>query len=283
LLSASHTTCEASLFFLANKGFTMFISSRSTPQAIGRTLVLSGLVLAVSHAQAHHIWIEQAPEANNKPNATLYFGEFGDNLREASPGLLDKFVQPVARKLSAQGAQSLDLKKTANGFVISSRAARGESLVAEEPTYPLSERKDGEKTVRSLYHPAARLVADLSPHKPQLKLDLVPTGRVTSGGVELQAFYDGQPLPKAKIVFVTSSGWAREHHGDDQGKVTVSMPWRGTYTAEVKHSAGAGERVGTRGSEPYDRANYVTTLTLMQNKGLAPLPAPPAAPHNELK
>ncbi|XVJ71784.1 MAG: DUF4198 domain-containing protein [Rhizobacter sp.] len=236
------------------------------------------LATTLGSAQAHQIWIEQ-----NNRNAVLYFGEFGGNLREASPGLLDKFVKPVARQVSAQGVRPLTLHKTAAGFVLSGRAARGESLVAEEPTYPMSERKDGDKTVRSVYHPAARLVTDLSPQAPQLKLDLVPTGKSGADGVELQAFYDGQPLPKAKVVFVTSSGWLREHEADNQGKLKVAMPWRGTYTAEVKHSTGPGERQGASGPEAYDRSSFVTTLTLVQAKGLAPLPTLPAAPPNVMK
>lgn len=243
----------------------------------------AAMFLSLGTAQAHHVWIEQGDAGSKNSNATLYFGEFGDNLREASPGRLDKFVQPVARKVSAAGVQALTLQKTASGFVLSARAARGESLVAEDAAYPISERQEGDKTVRSLYHPAARLVTDLSPQVPQLKLDLVPTGKVDGSGVELQAFYDGQPLPKAKVAFVTASGWLREYQADDQGKFTVAMPWRGTYTAEVKHVGAAGERVLASGAEKYDRASYVTTLTLMQAKGLPPLATLPAAAPSAMK
>ncbi|HEY1397102.1 hypothetical protein [Roseateles sp.] len=49
------------------------------------------LLLAAGAAQAHQIWIEQAAGANER--AVVRFGEFGENLREASPGLLDKFGQ----------------------------------------------------------------------------------------------------------------------------------------------------------------------------------------------
>lgn len=52
------------------------------------------LVTTALAAQAHHVWLEQDAQG-----ATLYFGEFGGNLREASPGLLDKFPGPVARRL----------------------------------------------------------------------------------------------------------------------------------------------------------------------------------------
>ncbi|WKB55604.1 DUF4198 domain-containing protein [Eleftheria terrae] len=233
------------------------------------TLVLASCAMT---AQAHQVWLEQDTQG-----ATLYFGEYGDNLREASPGLLDKFVKPVGRKLSAKGAEPLPLSKTATGFVLAGRAARGESLVAEEPAYPISERRQGDAVTRSLYVPAARLVTDLSKQEPALTLDLVPTGQGSQGSAQVQAFYKGKPLPKAKVSVVTASGWAREYHADDAGRLTVNLPWQGTYVLELAHTDTAG---GERGAEKWDRATYVTSLTLVRAEGLPALPAPqPAAPN----
>lgn len=233
-----------------------------------KTIAAITSMLLLGTAQAHHVWIEQ-----NGKEAKLYFGEFGENLREASPGRLDKFIKPVAHKLTAQGAQPLQVAKTASGFALSSRAARGESLVAEDAAYPITERKDGDKTTRSLYVPAARLTMDYGRQEPRLTLDLVPTGKQDKHSVEVQAFYKGQPLPKAKVGIVTASGWGQEHRADEQGKLTVKLPWKGSYVLEVKHADSAGERDG----EKYDRASYVTSLTVAQPKGLPALPAAPAA------
>jgi Domain of unknown function (DUF4198) len=227
-------------------------------------------------AQAHQVWLEQTAQG-----ATLYFGEFGENLRETSPGLLDKFVKPTAHKLApAQAPQALTLNKTAAGFAIAGTAAKGESLIAEEGTYPISEFKDKDKgtTVRSMYQPAARLVTHFGVHPASLTLDLVPTGTSTKDSVEVQAFYKGQPLPKAKVAVVTASGWAQEHHTDATGKLTVSLPWAGTYVLELSH---ADRSAGQRGTESYDRASYVTSLTLTQPTGLPALAAVPAATPNK--
>lgn len=238
-----------------------------------RTFIALALGLAAATAShAHQVWLE--PDGQG---AKLYFGEFGENLREASPGLLDKFVKPVGRRLSAQGAEALPLRKTANGFAIAGRAAPGEPLVAEETAYPISERRQGDQVIRGLYVPAARLVADLAKQSPSLTLDLVPTGQAMKGGAELQAFYKGQPLPKAKVVVVTASGWSRELRTDDAGRLTVGLPWQGTYVLELSHTDTAG---GERGGEKWDRGSFVTSLTLVQGDGLAALPAvAPAAPH----
>jgi uncharacterized GH25 family protein len=237
------------------------------------------IALLSGTAQAHQVWLE--PQGQG---AKLYFGEFGENLREASPGLLDKFVKPLATKVSAAGArQDADTSKTPNGFAFALRAGKGEALIAEEPAYPISERKDAEgKTTRSAYIPAARLAGDWSAaQQPSLTLDLVPTGKADKDGVELQAFFKGQPLPKGKVAVVTQSGWMQEHHTDEQGKLKVALPWKGTYVLELQYQEKA---PGTRANgDAYDRATYVTSLTLLQPKGLAPLAAPPAAKPNELK
>ena len=232
------------------------------------------LFAAATAAQAHHVWLEQ-----DASGATLYFGEYGQNLRETTPGYLDKFVAPTAQRISASAAQPLTLSKTPKGFVLSGSAAKGESLVAEDGRYPISERKDGDKLVRSLYVPAARLVNTFDKQAPHLTLDLVPTGNNGADGMQVQVFYKGQPLPKAKIEVVTPFGWGKELRGDDQGRLKLNLPWKGSYVLEVKH---ADTSAGERGSEKYDRASYVTSLTITQPEGLAALPAAPAAAPNKM-
>src|SRR5690606_29566889 len=109
-------------------------------------------------------------------NAVVRFGEFGENLREASPGLLDKFVKVTGTHVSAKGEQKSDATKTANGFTLPFKAASGESLVAEDASYPLYTWKQKDKDVINWFYPAARLVTGFTAQQPKLVLDLVPTG-----------------------------------------------------------------------------------------------------------
>lgn len=236
--------------------------------------LLAAVLLLAGQAQAHHVWIEQ-----DSAGAKLYFGEFGDNLREASPGLLDRFVQPTAQRLAGASAQPLGVNKTANGFALSGAAGKGESLIASELRHAIRERKEGDKTTRTLWTLGARLVTDFSKQDPRLTLDLVPTGKFSQDSVEVQLFYKGQPLPKTKVEVITAAGWGQNHSTDEQGKLTVSLPWRGTYVLEARHSDNT---AGTRGEDRYDVASFVTSLTLMQGEGLPALPAPPAATPNKM-
>ncbi|EJN08615.1 DUF4198 domain-containing protein [Herbaspirillum sp. YR522] len=230
--------------------------------------LLSTFVLAP--ASAHQIWLQQ-----DTKGAQLYFGEFGENLREASPGLLDKFVNPSAVLITPNGDRTLELSKKSNAFVLSAKAARGESIVAEEAHYPVFENKHGGGTpVRTAWTPAARLVTSDAAQEPRLTLDLLPTGKPG----QFKVTYKNQPLPKAKVGLVVQSGWAKEAHSDDQGLVQFDLPWQGTYVAEVHHTD---KVTGERDGKAFDTASFVTTLSLVQAKGIKAVPAGPAAKPNK--
>jgi uncharacterized GH25 family protein len=228
--------------------------------------IAAGLALAGS-AQAHYLWLEQ----DNK-TATLYFGGFGENLREASPGKLDNMLNPSFRLLSASGERAVEATKTANGYRLASRAGAGESLVAEVSQLPVSEKKDGDKTVRSAPTRAARFIGDFSAQAPKLALDVVPTGRSEAGAVEFQVLFKGQALPKLKLNVELASGWELPRVTDEQGKFSLALPWAGAYVIDVRH---LDSTPGERGGVAYDVANYRTTLSLLQLRGLKQAPAGP--------
>lgn len=221
---------------------------------------------------AHQIWIEQA----DGQDAVVRFGEFGENLREASPGLLDKFVKPSATLISAGGEKKAEATKAATGFTVPFRAASGDSIVAEDASYPLYTWKQQDKELQNRYYPAARLITGFAAQQPKLVLDLVPTGEVG----QFKLFFKNQPKAKTKVTLVTQSGWSKEAVTDAQGLVTFDMPWKGTYVAEVSfNDRTPGERAGAKGTEKFDAVSYVTTVTYVNANGLTPIPAgPPATP-----
>jgi uncharacterized GH25 family protein len=217
-------------------------------------------------AQAHQIWIEQ-PKGQN---AVIRFGEFGENLRETSPGLLDKFVKPAGTLLTSKGERKADGTKTANGFALPLKAASGQSIVAEDAQYPLYTWNNA----TSRYYPAARLITSFAAQQPKLDLDLVPAGKPG----QFKLFFKGHPRAKTKVTLATQSGWSKEAQTDEQGVVEFDMPWKGTYVAEVSvNDRSPGERAGANGPEKYDGVSYVTTTTYVNASGLQPIPAGAAA------
>ena len=262
--------CESSRHAITVGSRLLANPSHETFMTVKPILASLLLALGAGAAQAHQVWIEQPANGS----AVLRFGEFGENLRETSPGLLDKFGKPTALRISSQGQQPLTATKSANGFVLSGRAAAGESLVAEDARYPLYSMKQGDKEIKGWYHPAARYLTTTNEQAPSLTFDVVPTGK--SG--EFKVVFKGQPLPKAKVSAVVQSGWMKEAVSDQQGLVTFDMPWKGTYVLEAHHDdRTAGERMGDAGAEKYDVVNYVTSVTYAKPTGTAAVPAGPAA------
>lgn len=232
--------------------------------------VVLSLLLPLA-ASAHQIWIEQSPKG-----AKLYFGEFGMNLREVSPGTLDKLPAPAAR--GAEG-EVIPLTRAADHFRLARPAKKGESLVAEEVNYPSWENKEGTKVTRGVWFAAARWVADFAAQPAKLTLDIVPTGKPG----ELQVVYKTKPLAETEVVLTAQSGWQKHGETDKDGKVAFTLPWKGGYLVEVHHTDKTpGKRKLAAGEEKYDEATYVTTLSFSLSKGLvgAPVP-PPAAPSKE--
>ena len=246
---------------------------RPASRALGALGVLS-LLAVLGSAQAHQIWIEQPAGGRT---AVVRFGEFGENLRETSPGSLDKFVRPTATLLSPRGERAVPARRTADGFALPFGAADGEAIVVEDADYPLYAWKQGDRETQNRYHPAARLVTRLAPQPPRLALDLVPID--ATGGFRL--YFKGEPRPRTKVTLVTQSGWAKEAQTDAQGQVRFDLPWKGTYVAEVSvNDRAAGERPGANGPEAFEGTSYVTTLTYVKATGVAPIPAgAPATPH----
>jgi hypothetical protein len=257
--------------------------------ACSAAILAATLVLAGSRAaDAHQIWIEQDAKGSK-----VYFGEYGANLREVSPGRLDKFAGLTAvHQQGAKGERELALVKTGEAFVLGARAARGESLVVQDLSYPIISRKgaasdkagkpaaqdpaakagSAAKPTQTLFTPAARYVADLRPQAPKLALDILPTGQAG----QLQVTFRGKPLPDAKVEITAQSGWSLTGETDQAGKVQVTLPWKSGYLVKVHHiDATPGKRKTATGEEAYDTASFVTTLSFVTSDGLRP-PAPPA-------
>src|SRR5437016_593550 len=90
-------------------------------------------------ASAHFLWLEPGADG-----ARLYFGEFEENLREASPGLLDRLTPlPEAKVIGSSGAKPVKVEKSPTSFVITGQRGPADSIVAEQVR--VNERKQGEK------------------------------------------------------------------------------------------------------------------------------------------
>ena len=238
------------------------LNTRAT--GLTRSLIAAALLATTGlAAQAHQVWLEHSGS-----QAKLHFGEYNDNVRETSPGLLDKFKGvPVLEQSVAGAKQRVEGQLTKEAFTYTT-AANAETLFADA-AYPLIDRTKA-NLPPLLWKPTARWVASLAkPVAPTAALDLVPTGKPG----QLKVVFHGAPLPKAKVELVSPSGWAREATSGDDGTVTFALPWKGQYVAEVKHSD---KTPGEAQGQKYGEVSHLITLSFVQSEGMAS-PALPAA------
>ena len=210
----------------------------------------------VGGAAAHSIWVEREGDG-----ARIYFGEFDENLREASPGLLDR-LKPEAKV--AGGDKALKVDKTAGFFAVAGPMGKDDSIVAENVA--VTERR-GDKPTKVLTRLGARTVADFKELPAVNALDIVPAGKP---GL-FKVFYQGKPLAKAKAELIAESGWKREFKTDEQGAFEATLPWRGAYVIEVQHTDAT---PGKRGEEAYDSIRCASTLFVRVADGQQGPPQP---------
>jgi hypothetical protein len=203
-----------------------------------------------SAAAAHSIWVERESDG-----ARIYFGEFDENLREASPGLLDR-LKPEVKVAGSDKALKVD--KTAGFFAVAGPVGKDDSIVAENVA--VTERR-GDKPTKVLNRLGARTIADFKELPAVNTLDIVPAGKP---GV-FKVFYQGKPLAKAKAELIAESGWKREFKTDEQGLFQATLPWRGGYVIEVQHTDAT---PGKRGEEAYDSVRCASTLFVRAVDGL---------------
>ena len=239
----------------------------SSNKHLQAALLACAALTAATTAHAHQVWLE-----NTGGQARLHFGEFNDNLRETSPGALDKFKGVPALELrSGATTQRVEGQLGKDAFTYTT-VGTPDTLFAAA-TYPLIDRSQRNLPPMA-WQPSARWVAGLAqPVAPTAPLDLVPTGKPG----EFKVVFKGAPLPKVKVQLAAPSGWTREAETAEDGTVHFATPWKGQYVAEVKHSD---KTPGEAQGEKYGEASYVTTLSFVLAEGMVS-PALPAAPQGK--
>lgn len=228
------------------------------------SLAVSLLALSTFGAAAHQIWIE--------PAGTTYavrFGEYDENLKETSPGLLDKMPSPEVNAYTGSEAAAVAASKGSDGFALDAKLSEQGTLVAEVRNYPVFERRNNDQVTRGKWVAAARHVTGHAEQEPKSILDIVPTGTAS----KFRLYFRGQPLAKTKLTLVAPNGWHKPLESDAQGEFEVSTLWQGLYVIEVAHKdAVAGELEGDK----YDSASFTTTMSFIRADG-PKTPRPEAA------
>ena len=225
-----------------------------------RLLIALALAGLPALAQAHYLWLEK-----HGAQSRLYFGEINE-VRERSPGRLDEI--PAPKVWSGEGADKREysVSRTATHFALAAPAGKAVAapLLASETGIGVKDwTKFGLGIVKPNFY-ARNLAGPVKGQvAPALPLDIVP---VAGKKNTFQVFFNGAPLPKAKVAIVAPNDWTQDGRTDAQGQISLPTPWRGTYLLEVIHKeVTAGEFEGKK----YESLRHRMTLTFTQASGVS--------------
>ena len=206
--------------------------------------------LAGGVAHAHYVWLERDGDGPVR----AYYGEWIDDIREKTGGLLDRFKAP--RVFLGASNEPLQVKRNENDLEV---AAKGPSDVrfVENGIPPRDDKEKGGKTRTIYYAKHGR-----SETAAKLDLELVPTE--PNGKTSVLMFF-GKPLSKIELTMIGPPKWEKKLTTDDQGRVALPMPWAGRYVLEVMHFD---EKTGGANEEKFRRTRHISSVSFAQEDGI---------------
>jgi uncharacterized GH25 family protein len=209
------------------------------------------LILALTDsAHAHFVWLERDGEGP----ARAYFGEWAEDIREKTGGLLDRFKAP--RAFLGKSDDALTIKRKDNYLEIDAKGP-GDVRFVDSSVPPREDKEKGGVTKTIYYAKAGRMETGA-----RLDLELVPT---TPNGNTLVLMFLGAPLPKAEVTLVGPPKWQKPLVTNDKGQITLPTPWAGRYVLEVTHFD---DKPSASGNEKFDRTRHISSLSFVQQDGI---------------
>ena len=190
------------------------------------------------NATAHMLWLEGDATAGK-----LYFGEYGDNLRETSPGKLDNIVTPMITIVDVVGAEKLVTASRGGNYY----------AISGGPTVLVQALKQPIRTAQDKLAPAQRsFLYARQGNGGSLPLDIQQKAN------KLRLSFMGKPLAKAEIVLIAPNGWEKPLHTDENGETNFPLLEPGLYIAEAKHKE---NHPGEFEGKAYSTENHTVTLS----------------------
>jgi hypothetical protein len=213
-------------------------------------LTMFATMSLVPSAHAHFLWLERDGEGP----ARAYFGEFIDDVREKTGGLLDRFKTP--RAFVGASNAPLQVKRNENNLEFAAKGPGDVRFVDKD--IPAREDKEKGGMTKTIYY-AKHGRSEIS---AKLDLELVPTQ--ANGKIFVLMFFRAS-LPKAELTIIGPSKWEKPLVTDEKGHITLPTPWAGRYVLEVTYFD---EKAGGSGTEQFNRTRHISSLSFVQQSGV---------------
>ena len=203
--------------------------------------------LLLTSVNAHDIWVEK----NDKNQAQIFFGEFADNEKEGA-----KFLDRIkAETFYPQGIVK-DVKRAENSIDLT--LTKNSDLMLVEAGEPRVNKNTNEATRKISYAKSGR-----EGTTALANFDLVP---VEKNSNTFKLILDEKALAKTKITVISPTKWEKSFFTNEQGEVTITTPWKGTYLIEARS---ADLTKGEVAGKAYDKTINALTYSINVEQGIA--------------
>lgn len=228
-------------------------------------VLMAAMVGLVSPAMAHALWIQTAAQGTQEQahSVQIFYGEFATGEIDSVAKWYSD-VPDFQLWLHAPSGEKTALETTPGATSFQSTFTPTES-----GTYTLSiahPAKDlaGEYRYQFISVAYVQVGPSADPAViPQVPLFLQHQPQELEAGsqVEVSVMADGKPLGQAAVLLMSQEGWSKTFQADAQGKVTLPLPWKGTYVLEVSRTQPAsGQSEGRSYSQEWQGST--TSLTV---------------------
>ena len=157
-------------------------------------IVVLVTLFLVSSARAHYVWLERDGDGP----ARAYLGDWVDDIREKSGGMLDRIKAP--RVFLGANSDPLPVKRNENNLEIAVNG-RGDLRLVDSSMAPREDKEKGGTTKTIYYARAGR-----SETSGKLDLEIVP---LKADSNQFIVLFAGAPLPKAEVTIAAPPKWGR--------------------------------------------------------------------------
>jgi hypothetical protein len=151
---------------------------------VQRLIAALALLMCASQAEAHYIWLERDGAV-----ARAYYGEWSDDVRERTGGLLDRILSPEAYHNARD--TKLSVARRDDHFEIA-LAGAGDVRFVVDALNPYADKQNGGKTRPMLHARTGRAETE-----GKLMLEFVP---VAPNGSTFALLLRNAPLPKVDVT-----------------------------------------------------------------------------------
>lgn len=233
------------------------------------------LALISSSVYAHNLWIETSPTAQvgQAQKVYVYLGEYSYGVRENISKHLDMLGGGISLWLIHPNGETVELETSIDGNRFSTEFTPKEKgnyqLALKVTKAPVVDWREynlgilktnffGTATVRVGSTNNSALPLRSTTNTNQLVVQPVEAvSFARKSPIRFKVIYKGEPLAEQEVKVGYKDQWFKTLYTDDEGLITVSLPWEGQFVIETVYTE---KTAGTFQDKDYEAIRQTATF-----------------------